>query len=607
MKRLLIAFVLVELVALAPRLGSSDALDRSQSQPTFRAMSAYVRVDFVATDANEKVIDDLRRDDIEILDGGERQEIVEFSFIQAPLQIRAVDDTTLGVTESPVVSNGALESHSRAMAIVVDETSLISTDFLPAQRVVRSLAAGLTKTDVVGLTYITRSDLGEDFTSNVRRIYRAIGHLGAAFGGPKNFRDVTMALRNAIQTLATAPQGRRSIVLIGRGWPAGIGGFDMQRVVELSRQTGVPIYTLDPSGLVAPELGLELPMEQQTPDRRANLDSRRRSQQSFLRAVATNTGGLSFVNRWNLEEAVHGLLTDNSNYYVVAYYPTRYKEDGRFQRIEVRSKRPEVRLRARPGYFRRSPKSSAANPLAVLEGNGLSGGDLRARASASLMSVTAKTASLLVTLDVDEAAWEGTLAKSGDLGWIAVDPDARVLARGISQIELGSDHTLRAAGWFSIQTVVEVPRTAKYLRLAFSARHHPSFARLHLPIDVGPRAPRVGPVLIGTGAAPAASAPRRPASTTPTNERSFANGDVLNLFARVLAPRSAVSNAALRLTHGDVTIRTLPLELRAISERAADVLSQLPLEGLRPGEYALDLSVSIDGNTQVSRTTFHVR
>src|SRR5205085_1037021 len=42
---------------------------------------------------------------------------------------------------------------------------------------------------------------------------------------------------------------------------------------------------------------------------------------------------------------------DLSSYYVMQYYSTNTKLDGRFRSISVRVKRPGVQVRARPGYL----------------------------------------------------------------------------------------------------------------------------------------------------------------------------------------------------------------------------------------------------------------
>ncbi len=72
---------------------------------------------------------------------------------------------------------------------------------------------------------------------------------------------------------------------------------------------------------------------------RGFLSELQRSQDS-LRTLATETGGFAAVNRNDFTDAFARIVRENSSYYVLGYYPTNDRRDGRFRRIEVRVKRP---------------------------------------------------------------------------------------------------------------------------------------------------------------------------------------------------------------------------------------------------------------------------
>lgn len=78
----------------------------------------------------------------------------------------------------------------------------------------------------------------------------------------------------------------------------------------------------------------------------ANLGSR----QDSLRFVADNTDGTSVINTNNIDGALRRIVDDLSSYYLLGYYSTNTKLDGRFRSITVRVKRDGVRVRARRGY-----------------------------------------------------------------------------------------------------------------------------------------------------------------------------------------------------------------------------------------------------------------
>jgi hypothetical protein len=75
-----------------------------------------------------------------------------------------------------------------------------------------------------------------------------------------------------------------------------------------------------------------------------------RISQNSLRTLAEETGGFAAVNTNALDAAFDRIVDANSRYYVLGYYPPSSARDGRFHRIEVRVKRPGLRVSARRGY-----------------------------------------------------------------------------------------------------------------------------------------------------------------------------------------------------------------------------------------------------------------
>src|SRR5688572_27355712 len=72
--------------------------------------------------------------------------------------------------------------------------------------------------------------------------------------------------------------------------------------------------------------------------------------QDSLRTLADETGGYAAVNSNNVTNALNRIVRLNSTYYVLGYYPKDARHDGRFHKIEVRAKRPGLRVSARKGY-----------------------------------------------------------------------------------------------------------------------------------------------------------------------------------------------------------------------------------------------------------------
>jgi hypothetical protein len=77
-----------------------------------------------------------------------------------------------------------------------------------------------------------------------------------------------------------------------------------------------------------------------------------------LRTLASNTDGVAVVNNNDLTAGMSKVIDDVSAYYLIRYYSTNTKNDGTFRRISVKTKAPNVQLKARRGYF--VPKESPA-------------------------------------------------------------------------------------------------------------------------------------------------------------------------------------------------------------------------------------------------------
>jgi VWFA-related protein len=113
-----------------------------------------------------------------------------------------------------------------------------------------------------------------------------------------------------------------------------------------ANRANVSFYPIDPRGLPAFDspIGPEPPpsLEQD----HANLVSRQES----LYTLALNTDGVALLNSNNLNAQMRRMADDLTSYYLLGYYSTNSKLDGRFRNIKVRSKRPGIEVRSRRGY-----------------------------------------------------------------------------------------------------------------------------------------------------------------------------------------------------------------------------------------------------------------
>ncbi len=83
--------------------------------------------------------------------------------------------------------------------------------------------------------------------------------------------------------------------------------------------------------------------------------------QDSLRVLAEETGGYAAINFNNVDTALRRIVRATSTYYVLGYYPKDTRRDGRFRKIEVRVRRPGLRVVARKGYV--APRAPDADEL----------------------------------------------------------------------------------------------------------------------------------------------------------------------------------------------------------------------------------------------------
>jgi hypothetical protein len=67
--------------------------------------------------------------------------------------------------------------------------------------------------------------------------------------------------------------------------------------------------------------------------------------------LAESTGGRAFYNTNDIKGSIRKAVEDAEVTYVLGFYPTHEKWDGKYRDLKVSTKRPGVRLRYRRGYY----------------------------------------------------------------------------------------------------------------------------------------------------------------------------------------------------------------------------------------------------------------
>ncbi len=137
--------------------------------------------------------------------------------------------------------------------------------------------------------------------------------------------------------------------------------------VSAASRSNVQIYSVDPRGLTSMAQedieigGLAAGAYNLGPKQ---LAQELQSSQDNLRILAEETGGVAFVGRNNFDTAFDRIVQENSSYYVLGYYSTNDRRDGKLRNITVRvAGYPEAQVTYRKRYAAprgRAPKNTAA-------------------------------------------------------------------------------------------------------------------------------------------------------------------------------------------------------------------------------------------------------
>lgn len=595
------------------------ALAAQHVRPVFRGGVAHVVVDVVVTDRDDQPVTDLTQAEFRISDEGRLQTITDFELVSVPLSDRTIDLRAVPAPAPDVASNARPPRTSRAIAFILDDLTIQGQDIVPAKRLMTEFLRTLSPEDLVAITYVKRSDLGQDFTSDAWRLIAAVNNMPAAIGGPNQgaLRETLFVLKNVASALGGAPQARRAIVYVSSGYATTFtrGGLSnlsasaligevMEEVYTQARQRGIPIYTVDPRGLADPESVFGIGAINSS-ERRSVLAKRIQAEQFFMQSLASGTGGRGFVNQSDLIWTARQIVAENGSYYVVGYSPAPYRPDGEFHDVKVTVTRPGLRVRARAGYVAEKPRPATTSPATLrktLE-DGVAGGDLQLRAFAAPVGPTRRGAGVALTVDVAyPPRTEAQPAKDRlHIAWTLLDPDAGIRASGTRTVETPIGEKQSDAFTLSLQDYLEIPRGKHVLRVAVASELLATSGTVHLPIDVPQLAGRplaVGGILLGleSATAPALRAARLDSTNAsgvpfpPTTRREFSTTDRLHVFARIFAARPADVRTEILLTRDGQTVRSLAPQMApaAVPAGAIDCQAPLPLADLAPGTYAIE-------------------
>jgi VWFA-related protein len=662
-QRLTVAILLAVLGATLAAQQQQPAPQTPVDQPpvTFRVEVNYVEVDAFITDAQGKPVTDLTANDFEVFEDGKPQKVAAFSLVNIPIE-RAERPLFAGKPVEPdVQTNEHLEG--RIYLIVLDD---IHTEFTRTPRVKaaarRFIEQNFGLNDLAAVVYTGRADASQDFTNNTRLLLQAIDKFNGrklrsstiqrienARTNPETgnlepgddidqmdrafrARSVMNNVRRLAEFMAGVRGRRKAMLLIGEGIDydiyeaVGVLGstassvlLDTQDAIASATRGNVSIYAIDPRGLTTGDE--DLITQSSTigaADGRALQNELRLSQDS-LRVLAASTGGFAAVNRNDLNDAFDRIVAENSSYYMFGYYSTNERRDGRFRKIEVRVKRPGLRVRNRNGYFeargRRpntTPSSKVSPALAEAIGSPLPVNGVPMKVFAAPYKGTAPNAAVAYVVEVDVNDFEfvekdGTFSETLEMITSTTDSKGKVFPgeRQLVNLNLKPDTLARAKSrGFRLVNQVSVPPGRYQVRIAASTRNGRTGSVLYdldVPDFSKEKFAMSGVALTSRAAAEAPTVkPKDPlADYLPgplTAMREFARDDTIALFAEFYennpgAPAHMLEFKAELREEGGRVVRNVA-DQRSSTELQGKTggygfSARMPLDDVQPGLYVL--------------------
>ena len=361
---------------MAVLLLSTDLFAQQEPTYTIRVDTDLVQISVVARDRNGRFIQDLTRDDFILREDGRAQPLSAIDLEMVGSEQKGAAPAQLPILTSATPLPSSVARGLRLIVLFFDFTTLEPDDAARAVRAAEAYVATIGRNDRVAVvTLLDKLEVQQDFTADQNTLREAIRRLhgvsraifdgepdadlleNALFTGYRRLRS----LRLLTSALAQAPQKKSVVIFAGSGFDADLAGITA--TVDAAVRAGVSFYGIDAAGLsAAPPLG----------------DASRGSSfgtgvlsgvavvqgggtthdQDLLYALARGTGGRAYFDSNDFERPFRTLEDDTGEYYLLSYRSTNTRRDGRFRRIEVSVRRPQVRVTHQAGYY--APKDAMA-------------------------------------------------------------------------------------------------------------------------------------------------------------------------------------------------------------------------------------------------------
>ena len=373
-----------ELAAMA-LAGASQDQRRPGADDAVRLSASLVQVPAVVTDRGGKLVSDLSRDDFTISEDGKRQDISFFAAVKQPFNAVLVLDTSNSTQDRlKVIQDAAvdftkqLRPGDRMMAISFDNEVRRLTDFSQDRKeledAIRATESGFGKLlyeaiaqaleqlkSVEGRRAVVLFSDGVDMRSieaSSESTTRMAEEIGAVIYVVR-FDTRWWIEADARRQETEHPKSKTPFNIDGRiPLPPDFGGPDPlpngipkpnAPRIEIGQRPQPPVvYDPDGTGTRTQRIPSAEPPDQIT----STLDKLYGEADSYLQTISTRTGGRVYLadTFGDTRAAFTGIAEELRNQYLIGYYSTSNKRDGKYHKIKLEVARKGLEVRARPGY-----------------------------------------------------------------------------------------------------------------------------------------------------------------------------------------------------------------------------------------------------------------
>ncbi len=391
--------------AVALLVAALAGVSAQEQKPTFSTGVTLVTTDVIVRDDKGQFVADLKKEDFEVLEDGQAQQLVSFVLVHGGRTFNVAAPAAPVQQEGFVLPTArpATDEAGRVLLIFVDDAHLEALNSHHVRALLKKVAATLVHDgDLVSLVTTGTSSVSVPLTYDRKMLDAAIEKItgnGLTFlditqlsegpSGPANLRQrAANAFATAYETINSLERvrnKRKAVIWVSQGYDFNpfegarrgtdrvFGGrygsptrdmirddenpffrsanvfadsdlqAQLQEITRAANRANATLFTIDPRGLVGTsDAGQHIDQEEWT--------THLQKAQGTMRTLAENTGGFAVLNANDFGPALSRIDAETSDYYVLGFYSSNKDSNRRVRELEVKVNRPGVKVASRRFY-----------------------------------------------------------------------------------------------------------------------------------------------------------------------------------------------------------------------------------------------------------------